>query len=436
VNPAYALSDPNVDSAAKSSLRFGVIMDGGLVQQDRMIGLRIREPSLKMSRAIEWRIQEGFHDTNVAHAFDEGIVQMYVPRSFNGDWEHFHGLATHLFFDHSPEFSTRKAEQLVQEAQKPEAAEYLLSISYCWEALGAQSLPFVVPLMNNKSPDVAFAATRAAAWLGDSSALTVLMDMARTTDHPFQLPAVQVLGSMPASPVISQMLRTLLDAPQATVRIAAYRVLARANDPSIYSKPINGKFVLDIIPSNTALPLIWASRSGVPRLAIFGNKPAMELPATFSALQDRLTITSAENERTVKIFYRDPTVNRPVPILSNPDIAELVARLGGIGSDQDKQKLNFTYGDIVAILQAMSERQQLVAMVNGQRFNTPFLLEQVQRVRDSIDAAPAIPEHNGGRPQGETTGEAGAVETIPDRSAAAAPLPQQPPSRPNGVERE
>jgi hypothetical protein len=409
VNPAYALADP-ADSTARASLRFGTVLGGGRVTEDRAVLLRIREPSLKMSRAIEWRIQEGFHDPNVGKAYDEGYVQTYVPHSFNGDWEHFIGVATHLFFNSSPEFAAGKARELAEVAQKPEGADYLLSISYCWEGLGAQALPYVVPLMNNGNPDIAFAATRAAAFIGDSSALTILMDMARTTDHPFQVAAVQVLGSLPKSPVVSQMLRTLLDSPQATVRVAAYQVLAHAGDPSIYSKEINGKFVLDIIPSTSAPPLIWASRHGVPRLAIFGNKPALELPTTFSAMDSRLTITGGANDRAVKIFYRDPAVQRPVPVLSNPDIAELVARLGGVGGESSQQ-LNFTYGDITAILQAMADRQQIVAMANGTRLSTPFVLEQVQRVRDDVDNAPAIPEQ--GRPQGDTTTKApGEAEPI------------------------
>jgi hypothetical protein len=409
VNPVYALADPNADPTAKASLRFGTVLGGGLVQEDRMIGLRIREPSLKMSRAIEWRIQEGFHDTNVAHAYDEGIVQMYMPRSYDGDWEHFSGVATHLFFNSSAEFAANKAHQLAEEAQNPAATEYLLSISYCWEGLGHQALPYVVPLMSDPNPDVAFAAARAAAFLGDSSALTILMDMARSTDHPFQVAAVQVLGALPPSPVVSQMLRTLLDAPQTTVRIAAYQVLAREGDPAIYSRAINGKFFLDIIPSTGAPPLVWASRRGIPRLAIFGNKPAMELPATFSAMESRLTITSEPNDRAVKIFYRDPAVDRPTPILSNPDIAELVARLGGMTGEasqpgQPQQQLNFSYGDIVAILQAMSDHQQLVATANGRVMPAPFLIEQAQRVRDDVENAPVIPDRvipERGRPQGD-----------------------------------
>jgi hypothetical protein len=179
-------------------------------------------------------------------------------------------------------------------------------------------------------------------------------------------------------------------------------LLADNGDPSIYAQSIGGKFLLDIVPSN-ASPMIYASRRGTPRLAIFGAKPALNLPASFTALDNRLTITSAPGERAVKIFYRDPTVKRPAPVLSNPDVAEIIARLGGVGAEDAPQKLDFGYADIVAIVQSMTQNNQVIAMANGRRADTPFVLQALPRVQSEIDSAPAIPDRNNdrGRPQGD-----------------------------------
>ena len=57
----------------------------------------------------------------------------------------------------------------------------------------------------------------------------------------------------------------------------------------------------------------------------------------------------------------------------------------------------------------MADHQQIVAVANGYRLNTPFLLEQVQRVRDDVDNAPAIPES---RPQGDKAEEPHPAEEI------------------------
>jgi hypothetical protein len=212
---------------------------------------------------------------------------------------------------------------------------------------------------------------------------------------------------LPTSPVVNHMLRQLLDYPDATVRIEVYRVLAESGDASIYSQQINGKFTLDIVPSKGP-PLIYATRRGYERFAIFGNKPAMSLPAAFSALENRLTITSDQGERAVKIFYRDPAVGRPRPILSNPDIAELLARLGGAGPRDATQQLDFSYGQIVSVIQAMTRNNQVVAMLGNARVPTPFVIQSSPRVQSEIDTAPTIPDQ--ARPQGD----ASATDQIPE----------------------
>src|SRR5206468_3247300 len=124
---------------------------------------------------------------------------------------------------------------LADEAVKPDAP--LLDISYCWEGLGKVSLNVIREreLMGSANPDVAYAAARAAAYLGDSSAPAALVKMATTPGHKFQVNAVQVLGSLQSSPEINEMLRPLLDSDQTLVRLEAYKMLARNGDNSIFS---------------------------------------------------------------------------------------------------------------------------------------------------------------------------------------------------------
>ena len=85
VNPAYALKserDLEGDPAARRSLRMGLIMNGAHSLEDRPLGLRLRQPSMRMSRYIEQRIDQRAQEIRpevVAAAQDEGIVHLYVP---------------------------------------------------------------------------------------------------------------------------------------------------------------------------------------------------------------------------------------------------------------------------------------------------------------------------------------------------------------------
>jgi len=274
--------------------------------------------------------------------------------------------------------------------------------------LGNDALPIIAPLMTSSSPDVAFAAARAAAFLGDPSAQQVLLEMARTRHHPFQINAVQVLGALPSSPSINQMLRSLLDSDEDLVRIEAYRVLAENQDTSIYSRLVPGndpekaKFILDIVPSN-GRPLIYASRRGLPRIAVIGGKPALSLPILYTAFDDRLSISSGPNDQNVVIYYRSHELPKPISISSHPDIAELIARLGGEGP-VDEPNLDFCYADIVAIVQKLADNQQVIALasnVDTHPVPTPFILQALPHMEDAIDQAPVIPEQ--ARPQADAT---------------------------------
>ena len=177
----------------------------------------------------------------MAAAYDEAIVQLMVPRSFRGDWQHFAGVATHLYMNNSVAFASAKAKELGEEAQKP--GRPLMEISYAWEGLGSAALTQIQPLMTSKDPNVAFAAARAAAFIGDPTggATAALIHMAGTPNQPNQLAAIQVLGALPPSTSLNHLLRDLLDTNQSLVRIEAYKVLAQNKRPKVYSTIITAR---------------------------------------------------------------------------------------------------------------------------------------------------------------------------------------------------
>jgi hypothetical protein len=416
VNPSYALTASPQSSEARASLRSGVVLDGGITTMDRPLMLRLREPQLSTSRALDYRINQRFqavadkptkqhlNGSVAAAAEDEAMIELWVPRSYNGDWEHFAQIVMHLYIIDQPDFNLAKAKQLADVAQQPGAP--LLDISYCWEGLGPTALPFVTPLMTNPKPDVAYAAARAAAFLGDLSAQKVLMQMATTKDHPFQLSAVQILAKLPSSPEINELLRQLLDSDQTLVRLEAYRALAASNDSAIISRQIAGKFLLDIVPSH-GQPIIYASRSGIPRIAVIGDKLKMNLPVMFTAMENRLSISSDPNRPLVAVFYGGDELPKPVSFLSSPDVPELIARLGGASAGSS---LDFTYCEVVSILQMMGDQQRLSAETDGREVPVAFVLQQPPGIERTIEKAPIISE-----PPPEKLGSADDSGTNPGR---------------------
>jgi hypothetical protein len=396
VNPAYALDGADTSGAGRLSLRYGMVIGGGIAQRDRPLVLRVRTPSPGTARFIERRIDLAFQSDTVAAAQDEGVVLINVPRKYGDDWRHFAGVVMHTYLSSSSQMAAVKARQLADAAVLPDAP--LENISYAWEALGEPALPFVLPLMTHASPDVQFAAARAAAFVGEPAAATALQTIATTREHPFQLNAVETLARLPNSPMVAGMLRELLDVDDTLVRVAAYEALAKKRDPAILSNPLEGRYLLDIVPG-TGRPLVYAARGGIPRIALLGAKPTLSMPITFGAMDNRMTITSDFGDKTLTVYYRPPG-REAMTVQSRPDLAEFIGRLSGV--DETSPGPKFGYGTMVALLQKLASANLIVAGAGpresaGTQLAT-FMLEDVQWMQDAIDSAPPIEEDP--RPQG------------------------------------
>ena len=265
--------------------------------------------------------------------------------------------------------------------------------------MGKASLHAITPLMTSPQPDVQFAAVRAAAFIGDPAAPRLLLAIAKTPGNSFRVNAVKTLGELPPSPLVDRMVRDLLDSDQALVRIEAYKVLAAHKDRAaiftrIVKKGDDEKFALDIVLSKGP-PMVYATRQGIPRLAVFGSQTSLDMPAMFIAMNNRLTISSSDQGGLVTIFYRG---RKTIHVVSSPDLAEVAARLGGEGPPGNNG-LDFSYGDVVAILQSLMDQQKVSGMQGSQRQIASFVLQEPSRFEDLIDSAPLL--HDTGRPQSD-----------------------------------
>ena len=260
----------------------------------------------------------------------------------------------------------------------------------------------------------------------------MLMAIARTPDHPFCLSAVRTLAAMPASPEANQSLRQLLNVDNNAVRIEAYRSLVRNRDPRVFTQVVQEKYVLDLVPSS-GTPLVFATSRGLPRIAVFGTRQTLVTPVTFSSLDSRLTITADEPGGTVTLYYRSEASagDRTTGIVrqqSRADLPDLLARLGGEAAE-DERRLDFSYADVVSLLQAMHQAGKLTgAALDGTAVPITLVIEEGDDVgADNADmiSAPRIPET--GRKQND--GDDASVPRIPDAAAPATPPaaePQQP----------
>jgi len=204
------------------------------------------------------------------------------------------------------------------------------------------------------------------------------------------------------------------------VRLAAYRVLADHRDASILSTAVNDEFMLDEIDS-PGEPMIYATREGMPRIAIFGSKVDVTNPVAFLGMDQRLTIASVENSDMLEVYFRPPAMSEAVKFMVKPGVSGLVQRLGDISRTHPGTGLDLSYGDVVAILQEMSNQKELLGAHNGEIVSASFVLQDISSAKDSIYAAPSLEPES--RPQG---GAPAALEptTLPLLGPTTTPSPE------------
>jgi hypothetical protein len=423
VNPAYALSEgSSTRPSAAESLRVGTVLNGGVARFDRPIGMQLRRPQASTAEYIEEMIGQRWQAPTplgmvhgdgtdvIARAENPGLVDLYVPPSYRGDWKHFLGVVSHMYLNQSAAFQARKLRQLIALAHRPGAP--LADISLCWEAMGEQVVPNIEPLIADENPDVAFAAARAAAFLGDSAARQALVSMAMDPDQPNQLQAVHVLGELPDSPEVDHMIAQLLDSDRADVRIEAYQMLVNNPDMegnnddsvshhySVITYNINHRFLLDIVPSK-GTPMVYATSTGVPRIALMGYHLALRTPVTFTAMDMRLSISSNDDTKLLTMFYRDPLSRDPARATSDNDFPEILARLGGEGPADGQPRFDLSFGDVVAVAQQMISQHDVYGASVDESANQECLFEMEHPGIDEDEWASIPYENREGRPQGD-----------------------------------
>jgi hypothetical protein len=263
-----------------------------------------------------------------------------------------------------------------KEAVKPGAP--LQDISYCWEGLGEEALPSIQSLYGHASADVAFAAARAGAFIGDTTAVDALAGMARTDGHPFALNAIKTLAALESTPRITRALMEVLSSNNPLARAEAYLALAEQQAPVVLSRVIRDRYIIDRVICDGP-PLIYATRSGTPRIAIFGQNLPIKTPIMFSAMDDQLTISATEADRTLTIFDRSGESPQGASAKIAPDVYELLRTLGG----EPNAAFAFAYSDLVGILQALVDRRCIAAS---------FVLQEPPNLQEAIEEAPPIPE--------------------------------------------
>jgi hypothetical protein len=416
----------------------GRILGGGTVTGPLPLQLVMDNESHQRARAITRAINNRFPQQpgddptargSMGRSADEaiGIININVPAAFRERSSEFLNLLLHVQVEDSVphEFARRYVEALKSE---PYLAD---DMRWCLQALPQKSaLAFLRDLYDHPEERVRINALRAGAGLADALAAPHLKRLARDGSRDQRIEAIELMARLSAGPMVDVAIQEQLEAPELSVRIAAYEALAdRAEtiqmerlrvyarslpaasrvtasqarfDPrtqmeipgdnlqGVRRRVIDRKFLLDTVRGGE--PMIYVTQSGRPRIVLFGDDLRLQKPALVSAWGDRLMLVCDSPTDDFRILYRTPDrrsidgdviPGRTMTGKAPGTIPDLIEFLAHSPSPEDPRPgLGMTYSEVVGALHAFQ---------TGRAIDAAFAIEE-DVLRARIQSALESPE--------------------------------------------
>jgi len=402
INPFVEPNATQRDSINRTS---GRVLDGGHVNKDMPLKLRLMTPSHSRAETIQNTINTLFpreprQKEETAHGRSAETIDLTVPPSFRKRTGEFAELIRHTPLNvENPEQTAMAIRRSL--LANPGAAG---AAAWRWQALGKRALPMIQDLYEYPEEQPRFAALNAGSKLDDQLAVPPLLELARKSDSlTIRTEAIKLLGRIGTNAEIELGLRELLDDPDVEIRLSAFEALDKRRDPHIIAMEMGRKFVLNIVPSNHRM--IYVAQSGQPRVVVFGEGLSVKVPMTLYTWAGRLIVKADEGDKFLEVFYREradlpATVDRV-----KPDLGSLIGYFARRPTpDRPETGLNFSYSESIS---ALHELWRLKYIDCDFRAEQDRILAEV--LRDDRHEKDLRPEF---RPDGDTPNEEEAPKSL------------------------
>jgi hypothetical protein len=402
INPFVEPNATQRDSINRTS---GRVLDGGHVNKDMPLKLRLMTPSHSRAETIQNTINTLFpreprQKEETAHGRSAETIDLTVPPSFRKRTGEFAELIRHTPLNvENPEQTAMAIRRSL--LANPGAAG---AAAWRWQALGKRALPMIQDLYEYPEEQPRFAALNAGSKLDDQLAVPPLLELARKSDSlTIRTEAIKLLGRIGTNAEIELGLRELLDDPDVEIRLSAFEALDKRRDPHIIAMEMGRKFVLNIVPSKHRM--IYVAQSGQPRVVVFGEGLSVKVPMTLYTWDGRLIVKADEGDKFLEVFYREradlpATVDRV-----KPDLGSLIGYFARRPTpDRPETGLNFSYSESISALHELWRMKYIDCDFRAEQDR--ILAEVLRDDRHEKDLRPEF------RPDGDTPNEEEAPKSL------------------------
>jgi len=342
-----------IDSADVDK-RSGFVLGGARPLEDYKITLALQRPDYRMANLIRNRLNSRY-GYGTAYAVSEAVVELKLPDKYRGQRERFIRLVEATYLQESAALQQGRiltaVRTLAAGADKDESEIAL-------EAIGKASLEKLGALLGSSKEEVRFRAARSMLNIGSDAGLDALREMAFDVTSPYRLQAIDAIGTSASYNDATAILRRLLLDDTFDIRLRAYEHLRNLDDISIAQELIAGDFYLEQIAYGSKKG-IFVSRSGQPRIVLFGAPIYCRDEVFVESSDGDVTINSTSGQTGVSIIRRHPKrANVVIRLESTSEMSDIIRTLSAepVGkSEGHRAGLGISYADVIAIIKRMVE---------------------------------------------------------------------------------
>ena len=340
---------------SETSKKVGYVLAGGTVLDTYKVRLALQRPDYRIASIIRNRLNERFGD-GTAEAVSPGQIELRVPAKYREQKQRFISIVRATYLVETPQITRERIRTFVRKLAASEDKE---QSEIALEVIGNEILDKVAALLNSSDSEVRLRASRCMLNLGDDRGLNTLREIAMDKGSFYRVSALEAITAAASRNDSSSVSRRLLRDDDFDIRLAAYASLRKLDDIAVTQKLIARNFYLEQI-TQTKHKGIFVSRSGQPRIVLFGAPIYCRDNIFVQSSDGNITINAPSGQEDVTIIRKHP--RRPnviVQLKSSFSVADIIQTLCEEPLKKGKsghRGLGVSYSDTIALLKDMCDK--------------------------------------------------------------------------------